>query len=190
MRRRAFKSRTNRTLSLYSPKSSPAHIVLPRPLHRRGCGAGSLNNVGPAELSHSGAGRLHSFDGKGTERRAAAGSGSAPDAWLEIEPQFAEALLGRDVGHELIVITLDARGPPRRAEEPSARGLRAVRSPASLAPAYLRGRTRSGCIPWPCVRLIWATARQAAPRIRIGPIEAFDGTPVVDIKSASTRGDG
>jgi len=64
-----------------------------------------LNNVGPAELSHSGAGRLHSFDGKGTERRAAAASGSAPDAWLEIEPQFAEALLGRDVGHELIVIT-------------------------------------------------------------------------------------
>ena len=27
-------------------------------------------------------------------------------------------------------------------------------------------------------------------RIKIGPIEAFDGTPVVDIKSASTRADG
>jgi tRNA (Thr-GGU) A37 N-methylase len=27
-------------------------------------------------------------------------------------------------------------------------------------------------------------------RIRIGPIEAFDGTPVVDIKSASMRADG
>ena len=26
-------------------------------------------------------------------------------------------------------------------------------------------------------------------RIKIGPIEAFDGTPVVDIKSASTRAD-
>ena len=24
-------------------------------------------------------------------------------------------------------------------------------------------------------------------RVKIGPIEAFDGTPVVDIKSASTR---
>ena len=29
----------------------------------------------------------------------------APDAWLEIKPQFAEALLGVEVGHELIVIT-------------------------------------------------------------------------------------
>jgi L-fuculose-phosphate aldolase len=27
-------------------------------------------------------------------------------------------------------------------------------------------------------------------RIKIGPIEALDGTPVVDIKSASTRADG
>jgi tRNA (Thr-GGU) A37 N-methylase len=27
-------------------------------------------------------------------------------------------------------------------------------------------------------------------RIKVGPIEAFDGTPVVDIKSASTRADG
>ena len=26
-------------------------------------------------------------------------------------------------------------------------------------------------------------------RLKIGPIEAFDGTPVVDIKSASTRAD-
>jgi tRNA (Thr-GGU) A37 N-methylase len=27
-------------------------------------------------------------------------------------------------------------------------------------------------------------------RLKIGPIETFDGTPVVDIKSASTRADG
>jgi len=33
------------------------------------------------------------------------GSEGAPDAWLEIEPQFAEALLGMEVGHDLIVIT-------------------------------------------------------------------------------------
>src|SRR5438034_7633515 len=33
------------------------------------------------------------------------GPEGAPDAWLEIEPQFAEALLGMEVGHELIVIT-------------------------------------------------------------------------------------
>ena len=29
----------------------------------------------------------------------------APDAWREIEPRFADALLGMEVGHALIVIT-------------------------------------------------------------------------------------
>ena len=33
------------------------------------------------------------------------GTEGAPDAWLEIEPKFAEALLGMEVGHELLVIT-------------------------------------------------------------------------------------
>jgi tRNA (Thr-GGU) A37 N-methylase len=33
------------------------------------------------------------------------GPEGAPDAWLEIEPQFAEALLGMEIGHELIIIT-------------------------------------------------------------------------------------
>jgi tRNA (Thr-GGU) A37 N-methylase len=30
----------------------------------------------------------------------------------------------------------------------------------------------------------------SAIRVKIGPIEVFDGTPVVDIKSASTRAEG
>ena len=30
------------------------------------------------------------------------GPKGAPDAWLEIEPQFVEALLGMEVGHEPI----------------------------------------------------------------------------------------
>ncbi len=33
------------------------------------------------------------------------GPEGAPDAWLEIESRFADALLGIEVGHELIVIT-------------------------------------------------------------------------------------
>jgi len=37
--------------------------------------------------------------------RGDASDQGAPDAWLEIEPRFAEALLGMEVGHELIVIT-------------------------------------------------------------------------------------
>ena len=42
---------------------------------------------------------------KGREDAPRQGPEGAPDAWLEIEPQFAEALLGLEVGHELIVIT-------------------------------------------------------------------------------------
>src|SRR5260370_3664952 len=42
---------------------------------------------------------------KGREDAPRQGPEGAPDAWLEIEPRFAEALLGIEVGHELIVIT-------------------------------------------------------------------------------------
>ena len=42
---------------------------------------------------------------KGREDAPRQGPEGAPDAWLEIEPRFAEALLGMEVGHELIVIT-------------------------------------------------------------------------------------
>jgi len=42
---------------------------------------------------------------KGREAAPRQGPEGAPDAWLEIEPRFTEALLGMEVGHELIVIT-------------------------------------------------------------------------------------
>ena len=42
---------------------------------------------------------------KGRDDAPRQGPEGAPDAWLEIEPQFAEALLGMEVGHDLIVIT-------------------------------------------------------------------------------------
>jgi tRNA (Thr-GGU) A37 N-methylase len=42
---------------------------------------------------------------KGREDAPRQGPEGAPDAWLDIEPRFAEALLGMEVGHELIVIT-------------------------------------------------------------------------------------
>jgi len=110
------------------------------------------------------------------------GPEGAPDAWLEIEPQFAEALLGMEVGHELIVITWlhDAKrdvlkGHPRSDESRPLTGVFYTRSPARPNPLGLHPVT---------VRAIEGT------RLKIGPIEAFDGTPVVDIKSASTRADG
>lgn len=110
------------------------------------------------------------------------GSEGAPDAWLEIEPRFAEALLGMEVGHELIVITwLDEAkrdvlaGHPRNDPSRPLTGVFYTRSPARPNPLGLHPVI---------VREIDGT------RVKIGPIEAFDGTPVVDIKSASTRADG
>jgi tRNA-Thr(GGU) m(6)t(6)A37 methyltransferase TsaA len=119
---------------------------------------------------------------KGREDAPRQGSEGAPDAWLEIEPRFADALLGLEVGHELIVITwmheadrTVLRNHPRGDESRPLTGVFYTRSPARPNPLGLHPVT---------VREIDGT------RILIGPIEAFDGTPVVDIKSASTRADG
>jgi tRNA-Thr(GGU) m(6)t(6)A37 methyltransferase TsaA len=110
------------------------------------------------------------------------GSEGGPDVWLEIEPQFAEALLGIEVGHELIVITWlhEARRDvlkvhPRSDESRPLTGVFSTRSPARPNPLGLHPVT---------VREINGI------RVKIGSIEAFDGTPVVDIKSASDRANG
>jgi len=110
------------------------------------------------------------------------GSEGAPDAWLEIESRFAEALLGIEVGHELIVITWlhEARRDVLK------------NHPRSDPSRPLTGvfYTRSHARPNP-LGLHPVTVRQIdGARVKIGPIEVFDGTPVVDIKSASTRADG
>jgi tRNA-Thr(GGU) m(6)t(6)A37 methyltransferase TsaA len=119
---------------------------------------------------------------KGREDAPRQGPEGAPDAWLEIEPQFAEALLGMEVGHELIVITWlhqaerdVLKGHPRSDESRPLTGVFYTRSPARPNPLGLHPVT---------VRAI------EGKRLKIGPIEAFDGTPVIDIKSASTRADG
>ena len=120
---------------------------------------------------------------KGRQDAPRQGAEGAPDAWLEIEPEFADALLGIEVGHELIVITWfheASRGVlqnhPRGDQSRPLTGVFYTRSPARPNPLGLHPVT---------VREIDSTRR-----LKIGPIEAFDGTPVVDIKSASTRADG
>ena len=91
------------------------------------------------------------------------GPEGAPDAWLEIEPQFAEALLGMEVGHELIVITWlhEARRDvlkdhPRSDESRPLTGVFYTRSPARPNPLGLHPVT---------VREVDGT------RVKIGPIE-------------------
>jgi len=102
------------------------------------------------------------------------GSEGAPDAWLEVEAWAAEALDGIDVGDELIVITWFHRAErdvlkvhPRSDPRNPLTGVFATRSPDRPNPLGLHPVT---------VRAIDGN------RLRIGPIEAIDGTPVVDIK--------
>jgi tRNA-Thr(GGU) m(6)t(6)A37 methyltransferase TsaA len=109
------------------------------------------------------------------------GAEGAPDAWLDIEPRFADALLRMEVGNELIVITWlheakrdVLKGHPRNDPNRPLTGVFYTRSPARPNPLGLHPVI---------VREIDGT------RVKIGPIEVFDGTPVVDIKSASTRAD-
>jgi tRNA-Thr(GGU) m(6)t(6)A37 methyltransferase TsaA len=102
------------------------------------------------------------------------GGEGAPDAWLEVEPWAAEALHGIAVGDELVVITwfhLANRDVyqvhPRSDARKPLTGVFATRSPDRPNPLGLHEVT---------VREV------ASARLRIGPIEAIDGTPVVDLK--------
>ena len=102
------------------------------------------------------------------------GSEGAPDAWLEIEPWAVDALHRLAVGDEIIVITWlhEAQRDvlqvhPRWDPEQQLHGVFATRSPDRPNPLGLHPVT---------VHAI------DGRRLRIGPIEAINGTPVVDIK--------
>jgi tRNA-Thr(GGU) m(6)t(6)A37 methyltransferase TsaA len=102
------------------------------------------------------------------------GSEGAPDAWLEVAPAFARALHRLSAGDEVIVITWLHRADrevlevhPRSDPRNPLTGVFATRSPDRPNPLGLHRVT---------VHEISGT------RLRIGPIEAIDGTPVVDVK--------
>jgi tRNA-Thr(GGU) m(6)t(6)A37 methyltransferase TsaA len=104
------------------------------------------------------------------------GNEGGPDAWLEIEPALAIALRGVATGDDLIVITWLHRAK-RDVLEVHPRGDPAV----PLAGVFA---TRSPHRPNP-LGLHRVTVREiAGSRLRVGPIEAIDGTPVVDVKIA------
>ncbi len=102
------------------------------------------------------------------------GSEGAPDAWIEVNREFAEGLDGIDVGDQLIVITWFHLAS-RDVLEVHPRG--DVRNPLTGVFA-----TRSPDRPNP-LGLHRVTVRElAANRIKVGPLEAIDGTPVIDLK--------
>jgi tRNA-Thr(GGU) m(6)t(6)A37 methyltransferase TsaA len=103
------------------------------------------------------------------------GSEGAPDAWLEVAPAFARALRGITAGDEVIVITWLHRAD-RTVMEVHPRD-----EPANPLTGVFA--TRSSDRPNP-LGLHRVTVHEiAGTRLRIGPIEAIDGTPVVDIKA-------
>jgi tRNA-Thr(GGU) m(6)t(6)A37 methyltransferase TsaA len=104
------------------------------------------------------------------------GGEGAPDAWLELAPGYAVALQGLVPGDQIIVVTwlhLAERARlqvhPRGDAANALTGVFATRSPHRPNPLGLHS----------------VTVRELdGARLLVGPIEAIDGTPVVDIKIA------
>jgi tRNA-Thr(GGU) m(6)t(6)A37 methyltransferase TsaA len=102
------------------------------------------------------------------------GDEGAPDAWLELRSDLAPALAGLEPGVEVIVLTwLDRadRGVlqvhPRDDRAAPLTGVFATRSPDRPNPIGLHRVT---------VRAI------DGARVLVGPLEAIDGTPILDLK--------
>jgi tRNA-Thr(GGU) m(6)t(6)A37 methyltransferase TsaA len=98
----------------------------------------------------------------------------APDAWLDVNPDLAQALQGLAEGDEVILITWLHQAArdvlevhPRGDRRNPLTGVFATRSPDRPNPLGLH-RVR--------IRSIEGT------RLKVGPLEAIDGTPVVDMK--------
>lgn len=102
------------------------------------------------------------------------GAEGAPDAWLEVEPWAREGLRGISPGDDLLVVTWLHQGR-RDVLQVHPRG--DVRRP--LAGVFA---TRSQDRPNPLGLHPVTVLARVGRRLRIGPIEAIDGTPVVDVK--------
>jgi tRNA-Thr(GGU) m(6)t(6)A37 methyltransferase TsaA len=102
------------------------------------------------------------------------GDEGAPEAWLEITPKAAKGLMGIKPGDELILLTwlhLAERDVlqvhPRGDLNRPLTGVFATRSPDRPNPVGLHR-----------VSVLEVAER----KLRVAPLEAIDGTPIVDIK--------
>ncbi|HSE58320.1 MAG TPA: tRNA (N6-threonylcarbamoyladenosine(37)-N6)-methyltransferase TrmO [Nitrospiraceae bacterium] len=103
----------------------------------------------------------------------------APEAWLELTPQVAQGLVGVSAGDEVIVLTWLHRARrdvlqvhPRGNMEAPLTGVFATRSPDRPNPVGLHRVS---------------VLDVAGLRVRVAPMEAIDGTPIVDIKPVLPR---
>ena len=107
------------------------------------------------------------------------GDEGAPEAWLELTDRVAQGLAGIAAGDELVVLTWlhHARRDvlqvhPRGRLEAPLTGVFATRSPDRPNPVGLHRVS---------------VLEVAGQRLRVAPIEAIDGTPIVDIKPVLAR---
>jgi tRNA-Thr(GGU) m(6)t(6)A37 methyltransferase TsaA len=116
-----------------------------------------------------------------TNREAAPlqGDEGAPEAWLELTARVAQGLVGITAGDELIVLTWlhQARRDvlqvhPRGRLDAPLTGVFATRSPDRPNPVGLHRVS---------------VLEVAGQRLRVAPLEAIDGTPIVDIKPVLAR---
>lgn len=107
------------------------------------------------------------------------GCEGAPEAWLEIAPAFLDGLEGIVPGSEVIVLTWFHKAQrevlkvhPRGNFARPLRGVFSTRSPDRPNPIGLHRvevlEIENGC------------------RLRVRPLEALDGTPVIDLKPVLT----
>lgn len=98
----------------------------------------------------------------------------APDAWLALEPGLVDGVRNLQAGDEVFVLTWLHRAQrnvlvvhPRGDERQGERGVFSTRSPNRPNPLGLHR-----------VRILEVDG----PRVRVADLEAFNGTPIVDIK--------
>jgi tRNA-Thr(GGU) m(6)t(6)A37 methyltransferase TsaA len=101
----------------------------------------------------------------------------APEALLEIQPEFADALHLIEPGDELILLTW-LHLADRSVLQTHPRG-------DATNPLTGVFRTRSSERPNPIgVHRVTVTALEGPATLRVGALEAVDGTPIVDLKVA------
>jgi len=106
----------------------------------------------------------------------------APDAWLVLEPEYAEGLRDLQVGEEAVLLTWFDRADrtvlatrPRDDPANPLTGVFSTRSPDRPNPIGLHR-----------VRILELQGLQ----VRVGPLEALHGTPIVDLKPVLTAQEG
>ena len=126
----------------------------------------SLITIEPIGVIHSSLTRLEDAQMQGDE--------GAPDAWLEISPKAAPGLMGIKVGDQLILLTW-LHLSQRDVLQVHPRG--DVNRP--LAGVFV---TRSPDRPNPIGLHRVSVLEVAERKLRVGSLEALDGTPILDIK--------